>query len=368
MRTSFYNKTSLYIIPRFLFFRNIGGRAYYNCGMSVFPADSGFAMPAEWSPHAACWMGWPCRRESFGDCKDARESFSAVARAISEFEPVRMIVRPEDASDARTMLGESAEVLELPLDDSWLRDIGPTFVRNAANEIAGINWRFNAWGEKYAPFDKDNAIAERVLRNVGAHCFNAPLIMEGGALHSDGEGTILTTEQCLLHPNRNPSLSREEIESALQNFLGAQKVIWLSGDSRDDETDGHVDNVACFAAPGVALAMAGDDPILAENIRRLREAEDAKGRKIRVVVLPRPEVREHGEDLLASYINFYFVNGGLIMPSFGVAEDESARAILAEVFSARRIVQVAARAIVRGGGGIHCITQQQPAGNPRAVV
>lgn len=319
-------------------------------------------MPAEWSPHAACWMGWPCRPEAFGDCREARTAFAAVARAISEFEPVRMIARPEDAADARKQLHGVAEVLEWPLDDSWLRDIGATFVKNAAGEIAGVDWIFNAWGEKYAPFNHDAAIAARMLQHLGIRRFAAPLIAEGGALHSDGEGTLLTTEQSSLNPNRNPSLSRDEVAQALKNFLGAQTIIWLAGDLRDDETDGHVDNVACFVAPGVVLAMADeDDATLTENIRRLREAKDARGRQIKIITLPRPQVRENGQDLLASYINFYIANGGIVMPSFDVPEDAAARAAVAAAFPARKVVQIPARAIVRGGGGIHCITQQQPA-------
>lgn len=326
----------------------------------MFPADAGFTMPAEWSPHAACWMGWPCRTEVFGDCRDARATFAAVARAISEFEPVRMIARPEDAENARRLLDGAAEVLEWPLDDSWLRDTGATFVKNAAGEIAGVDWRFNAWGNKYAPFHRDNAVAEKMLQHIGARRFAAPMVMEGGAVHSDGEGTILTTEQCLLHPNRNPSMSREEVETALKNFLGAKKIVWLCGDLRDDETDGHIDEIACFAAPGVALAMADEnDEMLTENIRRLRECEDAQGRRLQTILLPRPEMRE--EKSLASYINFYVANGGVVMPSFGAPEDDAARRIVASVFPAHKIVQIPANAIVRGGGGIHCITQQQPA-------
>ena len=330
--------------------------------MSDFPAAAGFAMPAEWTPHAACWMGWPCRGEVFGDCREARAAFAEVARAISKFEPVRMIARPEDAAAARKMLNGAADILEFPLDDSWMRDIGPTFVCNNAGEVAGVDWRFNAWGEKYAPVNSDNAIAGRILRHLGMRTFAAPFVMEGGAIHSDGEGTLITTEQCLLHPNRNPSMSRNEIETALKNFTGAQKVIWLCGDPRDDETDGHVDEVACFAAPGIALAMEENgDPTLTENIRRLRATTDARGRKMRVITLPRPQVRENGRDLLASYINFYIANGGVIMPSFGVSEDAAAKETIAAAFPGRKIAQVPAQIIARGGGGIHCITQQQPA-------
>ena len=326
------------------------------------PSDSGFWMPAEWAPHAACWMGWPCRAEVFGDRRGARAAFAETARRIAEFEKVFMLARPEDAAGARRQLGGAAEVLECPLNDSWLRDFGPTFLKNAAGETAGVDWRFNAWGEKYAPYDLDGAVAKRILAHAGARRFCAPLVMEGGAFHTDGEGTALATEQCLLHPNRNPSMGREEIEKYLREYLGAHKIIWLAGDERDDETDGHVDQVACFAAPGTVLAVSPQgDKVLTENIRRLRAATDARGRKLKTVEMPRPEVRENEKPLLASYINFYLANGAVIMPSFGAAEDDAAKAILAEVFPRRKIEQVPAVEIVKGGGGIHCITQQQPA-------
>ncbi len=330
------------------------------------PAPAGFWMPAEWTPHAACWMGWPCRAETFGDCRAARAAFAETARAIAEFEPVLMIARPEDAAEARRMLGCAADILEWPLDDSWLRDSGPTFLKNADGEIAGVDWKFNAWGEKYSPFQNDDETAARVLEYACARRFAAPLVMEGGAFHADGEGAILTTEQCLLNPNRNPSLSREEIETLLCAYLGAQKIIWLKGDSRDAETDGHADNIACFAAPGIVLAMEDEDGgDCAENIRRLQQAEDARGRKLEIIKLPRPKVRYRGEDLLASYINFYFANGAVILPSFGVAEDAAAKSILSDIFPDRKIVQLpnakTAIEILKGGGGIHCITQQQPA-------
>ena len=328
--------------------------------MSAPPA--GFWMPAEWAPHAACWMGWPCRAEVFGDCRAARAAFAEIARRIAEFEPVFMIARPEDAAGARQQLGGAAEVLPWAVDDSWLRDTGPSFLKNAAGETAGVDWRFNAWGEKYAPYNLDDAVAAKILAHAGARRFRAPLFMEGGAVHVDGEGTALTTEQCLLNPNRNPSVPREKIEEYLRAYLGVQKIIWLAGDARDTETDGHVDEVACFAAPGIVLAMdSPGDRVLEENIRRLQRAEDARGRKLEIIKLPRPEVVENGEPLLASYINFYLAEGAVIMPSFGVAEDGAAKSLLAEVFPRRKIVQTPAREVAKGGGGIHCITQQQPA-------
>lgn len=338
-------------------------RRGYNARMSN-PASDGFYMPAEWSPHAACWMGWPCRSETFADLPQARAAYVDTARAISEFEKVWMIARAQDATDARRALEGVAEVLEWPADDSWLRDSGPTFLVNSTGDLAGVDWQFNAWGRKYSPFDSDDQIAARVLQHAQARRYAAPLVMEGGSFHADGEGTILTTEQCLLNANRNPSLSRLQIEDELKKHLGAKHIIWLAGDLRDAETDGHVDNVACFAAPGVVLAMEdGDDKMLKENIRRLHESQDANGRQLQVLTLPRPAVRENGCELPASYINFYFANDGIVMPSFELPrEDDRARAVIAELFPRRKVVQVPARAIVRGGGGIHCITQQQPSG------
>ena len=325
----------------------------------------GFRMPAEWEPHVCCWMGWPCPMRAFvgrRGLEEARAAFANIAGCIAEFEPVRMLARPQDAAAARQQLGNRAEVVECPMDDSWLRDSGPTFVVNDKNgEVGGVAWQFNAWGNKY-PCKDDIAVGGRVLQFAGVRRFDAPLVMEGGSFHADGEGALLTTEQCLLHPNRNPQLSRREIEKHLRDCLGAKKIVWLVGDLRDDETDGHVDNVACFVRPGHALAMRADgDKTLGENARRLQAAEDASGRRLEITFLPRPQMREHGRDLLASYINFYLPNGGVVMPSFGIREDDEARVVIAEMFPNRRVLQTPALAVVRGGGGIHCITQQQPA-------
>ena len=332
---------------------------------ALSPAADGFVMPGEWGEHSACWMAWPCRAEVWNGASGmmrARRAFAEVARAIGEFERVMMVVNPPDEDGARKLVGAGAEIVPLPLDDSWMRDSGATFVRDNTGAVAGVNWRFNAWGEKYSPYQKDDAVARGVLDILEMRCYDAPLVMEGGSFHCDGDGAVMTTEQCLLHTNRNPTLKREDIEKSLRAYLGCETVIWLAGDERDNETDGHVDNVACFCAPGEVLAMDGDG-MLGENIRRLREVEDNKGRKLEVRLVPKPEVREGGEDMLASYINFYPANGGVVMPRFGVKEDDEARGIVAESFPGRRVVQVDARDIVRGGGGIHCITQQQPAGD-----
>ena len=251
-------------------------------------------MPGEWGMHSACWMAWPCRVEVWGSAElmaQARTAFSNVARAIAGFEPVKMIVNPPDVNNAAKMLGDAAEVIAMPIDDSWLRDSGMTFVRDNHNAVAGINWRFNAWGEKYKPFDNDNAVAKNILQHLQMRRFDAPLIMEGGSFHCDGEGTILTSEQCLLHPNRNPHLSRADIEKHLCHYLGGDTVIWLVGDERDTETDGHIDNIACFVAPGAVL-ICGGGKHSAENLHRLQTATDSRGRRLHIRQIPSPSVRE----------------------------------------------------------------------------
>lgn len=294
--------------------------------------------------------------------KEARTAYAAVAHAVAEFEKVTVVVNPEDEKEARQQLGGNVELLPVAIDDAWMRDSGPTFLINQQGRVAGVDWLFNCWGYKYDPWHNDDAVAAAILQHLNTPRYLAPLVMEGGSLHTDGDGTLLTTSQCLLHPNRNPRLSQQDIEQLLRAYLGVEKIVWLAGDARDDETDGHVDNVACFSAPGQVLLMTDDDdPSLRENRRLLEKAHDARGRSFDIIALPRPQVGENGVDFLASYINFYFTNGGIVMPSFGVKQDDRARAIIAELFPRRKVVQVPSTDIVRGGGGIHCITQQQPA-------
>lgn len=333
---------------------------------SAAAAAERFFMPAEWAPHRRCWMAWPCREDFWGErLEEARETHARAARAIARFEPMRMIARPADAADARRRLGTAAEVWELPLDDSWLRDSGPTFVRDGAGRPALVDWRFNAWGEKHRPFADDDRLAGRLAERLGLRRARAPLVMEGGAFHADGEGTLLTTEQCLLHPNRNPGLSRGEIERELRRLLGAEKVIWLAGDPLDGETDGHVDGVACFLGPGRVMAEMSDDPnspdyaALAENAARLRAATDARGRRLEVVEMPRPSFAEGWG---GAYVNFYLANNnGAVMPAYGRPEaDARALAVLRRALPGREVAQVEAAALAWGGGGVHCITQQEP--------
>jgi len=332
------------------------------------PAAGGFHMPGEWAAHERCWMAWPCRAELWGDTLDeARRAYAAVARAIAAFEPVTMIAREADADDASALCGPTVTIMTAPIDDSWMRDIGPTFVLGEGGAVAGVSWRFNAWGGKYRGFQNDAALAGLLLDRLGIPCFDAPFVLEGGAIHSDGEGTVLTTESVLLNSNRGMASSRAVAEALLRDWIGAEKVIWLQAGLAEDETDGHIDNVACFAAPGRVLALAAPDGSdvnhagLAANLALLASERDARGRTLEVIPIRQTtRMDSAGRPLAASYINFYIANGGVVMPSFASDEDEAAAAAVRSAFPDRRVVQVDARSIIRGGGGIHCITQQQP--------
>lgn len=342
------------------------------------PKDLGYKMPPEWTRHACTFMEWPTSEELWpGGLEEACLAYAEAARAIAMFEPVIMIVRPDRAATAARLCGPAVRILEMEHDDSWMRDNGPTFIVNARGEVAGVNWRFNAWGGKHDRWELDNLVAPRLLRYLGVPCFNAPLVLEGGSIHTDGEGTLLTTEECLLNKNRNPYFNKREIEVILKQYLGVEKVIWLRKGLDGDMTDGHVDNVACFARPGVVLAMSCSDPgdpnyeILQENMAILSAVSDAKGRKLRVIPVEQPPATYYrGTRLLLSYINFYFVNGGIILPCFGgacAATDERAARVLQSVFPDRKIVKINGLPIARGGGNVHCITQQMPAGIPEQV-
>jgi agmatine deiminase len=279
-----------------------------------------------------------------------------------------MLAKPDDVSEAQAMCGETVRVEPMPLDDSWLRDIGPSFMIDDEGDAAGVAWRFNAWGNKWPDYACDARVAGNILHDQGLRCFQAPFVLEGGSIHVDGAGTVLTSEECLLNPNRNPTLTRSEIESLLREWLGARHVIWLGRGLENDGTDGHVDNLAAFACPGLALASVCEDPSdpnyapLADNLRRLRLARDASGSELEIVELPIPAPRVTAAGRLAlNYVNSYLVNGGVIVPSFEDPMDRVAAARLARAFPDREVVQVPALDILEGGGGIHCITQQQPA-------
>ncbi len=356
------------------------------------PAADGFHMPAEWEPHAGCWMAWPERPDNWRlGAVPAQEAFAAVAAAIAAAEPVTMAVSDGQYERARAALPESVRVVELSTDDAWLRDTGPTFVVDGGGGRRGVDWRFNAWGGRegglYFPWDRDDRVAGKVLELESAGRYAAPLVLEGGSIHVDGEGTVLTTEQCLLDPNRNPDLDRAAIEAALHAYLGTEKVVWLGDGVFEDETDGHIDNLACFARPGTVMLTWVDDPedpqhpISRQALERLEAATDARGRSLEVIKLPAPgpltatdeeaagvqvaegtQPRRGGDRLAASYVNFYIANSRVVFPLLDPSRDDEAAAIIAAAFPDREVVGVPAREILLGGGNIHCITQQVPAG------
>ena len=337
------------------------------------PARDGYAMPAEWAPHARTWMCWPVRLETWGGpdrLLRAKQAYARVARAISTFEPVIIAARPEDAAEVKLATSGKVNVFEVPLDDSWARDTGPTFVTGPDGARAAVQWEFNAWGNKYHPWADDALFATRAAKLADVPVYAAPMVCEGGAINTDGQGTLITTEQCLLNPNRNPHLSQQQIEERLALYTGARRILWLGEGFSDDETDGHVDNIACFVAPGRVLVGVPStkshpdfQPVM-EAIRRLGSARDAGGRKLEIVELEQPRTSAsdwRGRPLQKSYVNFYLANGGVVLPGFDDRNDEKARVTLAQCFPERDILQIDTNDIVQGGGGIHCITQQEPA-------
>ncbi|MEO1191796.1 MAG: agmatine deiminase family protein [Pseudomonadota bacterium] len=336
------------------------------------PREEGFFMPAEWTPHSRCLMAWPVRLELWDDrLEAARDAYSEVAQAISQFEPVTLLTPPEELASASMRTGGKVSTLPLPINDSWMRDNGPTFVVNEAGTVAGVDWIFNAWGEGFEHYDLDDAVPAALLERAGLRRFRAPLVLEGGSIHVDGAGSLVTTESCLLNPNRNPSLSKQQIEQHLKDYLGVSNIIWLFGDPLEEGTNGHVDNLACFIAPGKVLALVpANDKVqnreaLEENLRRLRAAKDANGQPLEVIEVPQPQrIHEdyHGEMFHGSYINFYIANGGIVMPSFEDPNDRVARSIIEAAFPDREVVVVPGSDVVYGGGCFHCITQQQPLG------
>ncbi len=253
------------------------------------PRQSGMAMPAEWAPHELTLMAWPTRLELWGDALgQAKDEYAAAARAIAGFERVLMVAAPGAGAEVRDACGDGVEVLELAIDDSWMRDSGPVIVTAADGGRAGVDFRFNGWGEKFVPFDRDDAMNLALLAHLQIDRIEADLVLEGGSIVVDGEGTLIATEQCLLHPSRNPDLTRAELEALLGDYLGIEKVVWIrSGLVEDYDTDGHVDNVVVFVRPGVVLAQTVDDARdpnhepLAENVERLRAVTDARGRAAR---------------------------------------------------------------------------------------
>jgi len=340
------------------------------------PADLGFLMPAEGSPHAGCWMAWPKRAALWsGYFEAALDDYARVANAIGRFEPVTMVVDPAQQADARTRCGPKIRMVALPVDDSWLRDSGPTYVLHPDGRRAACCFTFNAWGAKYHPYDQDALVGARIAEFTGDTVFRSALVVEGGGFFSDGEGTLITAETCVLNPNRNPGVTKAAAEAELRAMLGVRKVIWVPGDITETETDGHVDGYLAYIKPGSLLFEEVRDPadpryrLMKENRRVLELETDARGRAFELVPIaeaPPSAIPVDARTYCRSYVNFYLANGAVIVPAYGIAEDAEVFDTLKRVYADRQVVPVKVGALFRGGGGIHCITQQEPA-RPRAV-
>ena len=354
------------------------------------PKSDGFRMPGEHEAHEEIWMAWPERTDNwrYGG-KPAQQAFVNVAKAIAEVTPVTMAVSASQYDNARHMLPEHIRVVEMATNDSWMRDIGPSYVVNNKGERRGVDWEFNAWGGLvdglYFPWDRDDQVARKICETMRDGHYRAPIVLEGGSIHIDGEGTLYTTEECLLHPSRNPDLSREDIEDVLKNYLAIEKVIWIPQGLYNDETNGHVDNLMHVVRPGeVVLSWTNDreDPqyeISQQAFKVLSEATDAQGRKLIIhkMHIPGPLYiqddeadgvdacegmeRTPGERLAGSYANYLITNNRIILPLLDPKYDDEAKELLKDIYQGYEVVGVDAREILLGGGNIHCITQQVPA-------
>ena len=359
------------------------------------PRRDGYRMPGEFEPHAGCWMLWPERPDNWRlGGKPAQHAFVAVASAIAGSEAVSVGVSAAQYANARRLLPPAVRVVELSSNDAWMRDVGPTFVVNDRGGVRGVDWMFNAWGGLdgglYFPWDRDDAVAGKVLEIEGRDRYRAPFVLEGGAIHVDGQGTLVTTEECLLNRNRNPGLAREDIERLLRRYLKVDAIVWLGRGVHEDETDGHVDNLCAFVKPGeLVLTWTNDrsDPqyeISHDAYERLMQARDARGRRFKVHKLVQPgplqltaeeaagvdaaagsKPREAGARLAGSYVNFYVGTKRVVVPLLDPRRDRAALGRLAALFPGREIVGVPGREILLGGGNVHCITQQVPAGRDR---
>ncbi|OAR23991.1 peptidyl-arginine deiminase [Streptomyces sp. ERV7] len=332
------------------------------------PSAGGWRMPEETHPHELTYMSWPTRRIWSSDIRGVRADIAGIARAVAQFEPVVLLANEQDVKAARQACGSGVEVIPVAVDDLWMRDTGPTFVLGPQG-IAGVDLNFNGWGNKQ-PHDHDGRVARAVLDDERVKRIPAPITGEGGAIEVDGVGTLMATESCLVNANRNPGKSREDIERALKTLFGVTTVIWVDGVRGHDITDYHIDALARFSAPGTVV-MSTPDPQAPKDVWTaayhqartvLERAVDARGRKLEIVELPEPvDIGRRGKEFLASYVNYYVANGGVVMPRFGDKRaDADAASIVRDLYPGRKVVQVPVDTLGEGGGGIHCATQQLP--------
>lgn len=329
-------------------------------------------MPPAWAEHARCWMAWPCREDSWGGAEEldlARQAIAQAARAIARFEPVTMLADPPLVAGASLACGSGVAVMPMPLDDSFVRDSGPLFVVDGKGGVAGTDWDYDGYGGLYADPARDRVFAERLLGELGMRRYAAPMVLEGGAVLIDGEGTLITTESVLLDERRNGGRDRKAVEAVLAEQLGVHRVVWLAGGLENDTTRGHVTLIAALARPGVVLALATNDrndvnyPMLTENIDRLRKATDARGRVFDIVPVPQPTAhRRDGRRMPLSYVNLHVANGAVFVPTFEDAVDDQAAQVIKSAFAEREVVRVPALDLFASGVGLTAMTLPQPAG------
>lgn len=330
------------------------------------PRDLGLFMPGEWEKHTCCWMAWPARIDLWPNIEATKKAYADVANTIAEFEPVNLLVLPSMLDDARAYLSKNVEIIEMSIDDSWTRDSGPNFLINDSGLLAGSTWEFNAWGDKFRPYDQDALMGSRILDWVSVDEYISTMIAEGGGITVDGEGTVITTESCFPNKNRNPHLTKKEIESELCRTLGASKVIWIPGDPNETGTDGHIDGIAAFIEPGrilVEISPDSSDPhyrVGQNNVKALKNIKDAKGRTLEIDFIYEGDYSVLEFDECRSYINSYLANGAVIVPGYNHERDLLAVETYQKIYPDREVVQIQISDIAIGGGGIHCITQQQP--------
>ncbi len=337
------------------------------------PRSLGFAMPPEWAGHAATWMSWPADDELwFGQLEPVRQEYAELVRTIARFEKVELLVRGDESEqDARARLGDGHDVTlhRVPLDDVWLRDNGPIFVRSEQNRLALTNWKFNSWGEKFE-WKNDDRVPEYVAGRLGMGHWDLSTVLEGGAIEVNGDGVALVTRSCLLTPTRNPHLSETDYADLLSEYLGIDRLLWLDGGLENDHTDGHIDTITRFTDPQTIVTSVESDPadanhaVMERNLKALRKMQDGEGRPFRVIELPLPAARLEGAEgrLPPTYANFYIGNGFVVVPQYGDSNDQKALDVLTPLFPGREVIGLASRAIIGGGGSFHCMTQQQPEG------
>jgi agmatine deiminase len=344
------------------------------------PASLGYRMPAEWEPHAATWLAWPHNHDTWpNQLEQVQAIYARIITVLQDQEPVNLLVNDAAmASQAARLLtahgvqADNITLLQCPTTDAWLRDSGPVFVisaRGTAPTLGLVDWGFNAWGCKYPEMLGDDDLPRQIADVLGRPRFRPGIVLEGGSIDVNGRGSCLTTEQCLLHANRNPHLQRLDLERYLYDYLGVRHVIWLGEGIAGDDTDGHVDDIARFVNPTTVVCALVEDPqdvnyaALQDNYRRLQAATDQNGRPLQVVPLPMPNPIWTGEERLpASYANFYIANGVVLVPTYNHPQDRVALAVLHNLFADRRVIGIPCKSLVWGLGAIHCITQQQPGG------